>query len=361
MQKRERLSLSEIENHCNLLLKNINDGIAITDEKGNFIYANNRFLEMTGYPEDELIGHEAGTFVHEDDKKRYRAQMAVPRKIGLKRGELIWNKKDQSRLFTSISSSSMYDEKGVFRGIFSVITDITERRLVEKELNRSREELRNLSRHIQTVREEESKRISRKIHDELGQALTAIKMDLAWLTHRFPKEYINQRQIYEKIESMSELLDMTIQSTQRISAELRPGLLDDLGLIPAIEWQIQDFQSRTAIRCSMKINVAEVELDPDCSTAIFRVFQEALINIARHAQATWVKIGLTKREEELELRIRDNGIGIGRDKIYSPDSLGLIGMRERLRFFNGELKMAGRPKKGTDLKIRIPLKQKEKS
>lgn len=361
MPEKLRSTLGEIRNLYRLLLKNTNDGIAIADETGRFVYANYRFLEMLGYPEEEIIGHESGKFVQEEEKKRWSEQTTGLRKAGAKRAEVIWNKNDQSRLFTLISSSTVYDEKRKSRGILLVITDITERRLAEQELNRSREELRNLSRHIQTVREEESKRISRKIHDELGQALTAIKMDLAWLVHKFPKEYIDQRPINEKIESMSELLDKIIQSTQKISAELRPGLLDDLGLVPAIEWQIQDFQSRTAIPCRVKLDVPELELDPDRSTAVFRVFQEALINIVRHAGASRVKIRLTKREEELELRISDNGIGIEKEKIFSPDSLGLIGMRERLRFFNGELMIVGRPKKGTDLKIRIPLKQKEKS
>ena len=238
-----------------------------------------------------------------------------------------------------------------------VVTDITERRRVEEELNRSREELRSLSRHWQSIKESESKRIAREIHDELGQALTALKMDISWLFQKLPEVHKEQERFLSKIDSMSKIIDMTIQTVQKISAELRPGLLDDLGLVPAIEWLGQDFQKRTGVKCILNLKCDDSALGPECSTAIFRVIQEALTNVARHAKGSRVSIRLRENEENLDLEIRDNGRGIRDEEIFAPKSLGLIGMRERLHPFDGVLKLKGIPEKGTNVSILIPLKK----
>jgi len=232
---------------------------------------------------------------------------------------------------------------------------ISNRRQVEKELERSQEQLRNLSRHLQSIREEDSKRIAREIHDELGQSLTALKMDLSWLASRFPGEIPDRKQLVDKIRAMANLIDRTIQTVQKISAELRPGLLDDLGLIPAIEWQAQEFQKRTGIDCQLELGCESIDSDPDRSTAIFRVLQEALTNVARHSSASQVHISLKKNFDKLELRVTDNGIGITGKALRAVDSLGLMGMRERLHPFGGELRIQGWPKKGTTLTVILPL------
>ena len=167
--------------------------------------------------------------------------------------------------------------------------DITERKKAEEQLKGSTEQLRALSAHLQSVREEERTLISREIHDELGQELTGLKMDLSWLVKRLSK---NQKSLISKTESMLKLVDSTIQTVRRISSELRPGVLDDLGLIAAIEWQAQDFENRTGITCDFSSSVEEIGLDRDRSTAVFRIFQETLTNVSRHAKATRVKISL---------------------------------------------------------------------
>jgi two-component system sensor histidine kinase UhpB len=240
-----------------------------------------------------------------------------------------------------------------------VLGDITERRQVEEELKRSREQLRSFTRHLQSIREEDSKRIAREIHDELGQSLTALKMDLSWLASRFPEYIPDRKQLLEKIKAMATLIDKTIQTVQKISAELRPGLLDDLGLIPAIEWQAQEFQKRTGIECQLELGCETIDLDSDRSTAIFRVFQESLTNVARHSSASRVNISLKKNSEKLELRVTDNGIGITEKVIHAIDSLGLMGMRERLHPFGGELKIQGLPDKGTTLTMILPLMESQ--
>ena len=248
-------------------------------------------------------------------------------------------------------------------GIGLIITDITaqvgterERRQIEEELGRSYQQLRNLSRHLQSIREEESKRIAREIHDELGQALTALKMDLSWLTSRLPESLPDRRILLDKTRAMTSLIDKTIKTVQKISAELRPGLLDDLGLIPAIEWQCQEFQNRTGIECEVDFDSEVIDLSPDLSTAIFRVFQEALTNAVRHSRATRIQVSLKNNPDWLVLQIGDNGIGIPEQAIDSADSLGIMGMRERLIPFGGSLLIAGDANRGTTLTLSLPVK-----
>jgi two-component system sensor histidine kinase UhpB len=228
---------------------------------------------------------------------------------------------------------------------------------IEEGLSDSPEILRRLSRHLQVIREKESKGIAREIHDELGQALTALKMDISWLSHKIAEYDGNKDRLLEKMVSMSQLVDKTIQVVQKISAELRPGLLDDLGLVPAIEWLAQEFETRSGIKCKTKLEADDTEISPDCSTAIFRIVQEALTNVARHSQATRVSVRLREKDEKLALTVTDNGVGINRAHILSPESLGIIGMRERLAAFGGELKLKGTPGRGTTLAIQIPVKE----
>jgi len=233
-----------------------------------------------------------------------------------------------------------------------IFRNITERKRAEEELQKSREELKNLAAHLQSGREEERTSIAREIHDELGQALTALKMDLFWLRKRLPGD---QRPYLKKIQSMVDLTDKTIVTMKRISTDLRPSMLDDLGLVAAMEWQAEEFQNRTGIRCDAAFDFEEIELDEDKRTAIFRIFQETLTNIARHADATRARIYLRKRAKSLELEVRDNGKGIKEEQISDPKAFGLIGIRERVQFVDGNVKISGAPNKGTMVLVKIPL------
>ena len=227
-----------------------------------------------------------------------------------------------------------------------------QRRNVEKELRHSQEQLRNLSSRFNAIVEEERTRISREIHDELGQLLTILKMELSWLKKRLPKK---EEALRERTKSMAKLVDTTVQTLRKISTELRPGVLDDLGLTAAIEWQVQEFQARTKLRCSLNVHPEEILLDPDRSTAVFRIFQETLTNIVRHANANEVKISLVKREDELTLEVKDNGKGITQNQITNSKSLGLLGIRERALLWGGSVQISGLPGKGTTVTVRIPL------
>jgi PAS domain S-box-containing protein len=218
------------------------------------------------------------------------------------------------------------------------------------------DQLRELSAHVEGVREDERTGIAREIHDELGQALTALKMDLAWLARRVSGESsVSGMTLLEKISAMSDMTDEVIDRVRRISAELRPGVLDDLGLLAAVEWQGQQFELRTEVPCTIRSNLGEERIDRELSTAAFRIFQEALTNVSRHASATHVDVRLEKKDGELTLEVRDDGVGIGPEASLSPRSLGLLGMRERARRLGGAVSVHAGPGGGTVVELHVPL------
>jgi signal transduction histidine kinase len=226
----------------------------------------------------------------------------------------------------------------------------------EERLQRSHDQLRALTGHLQFVREEERTRIAREVHDELGQALTGIKLDLSWLAgHRL----VGNSGLRGKIKEMAAHVDATIHTVRRIATELRPGVLDSLGLAAAIEWQAADFQTRTGIRCEVKISATEAIPNQDFSTVIFRIFQETLTNIIRHAKATWVEVRLAQDGHDLILTVRDNGRGITEKEVVHSRSIGLIGMQERAAQLGGVVHFSGLPARGTTVTMRVPLPPSE--
>ena len=236
---------------------------------------------------------------------------------------------------------------------FGTSTEIEDRKRAEKILFRSFEQLRALTARLQSVREEERARMAREIHDELGQALTAIKIDLASLVNQLPPD---QQQALRG-ESIMKLIDGTIQTVRRISTELRPGILDDLGLVAAVEWAAEEFQARTGTKCSVSVPPGDLSLDPERATALFRIFQETLTNVARHANATEVHVQLANDQRDVSLEVRDNGNGISDEQRVAPNALGILGMLERALLLGGELTINGVPGRGTTVRVRIPHTQ----
>lgn len=220
-------------------------------------------------------------------------------------------------------------------------------------LRQSRERFRALAEHQQFVREEERTRIAREIHDELGQALTGLKMDLAWLTNRLP-DMKGAAALREKAIAMAESITHTIEQVREISSDLRPGVLDQLGLVAAIEWQAHAFHKRSGIACLFRPPEKELAVDQARSTALFRMLQEALTNVARHADATQVTIRLAQETHEIHLDIADNGVGISQASQASPRSFGIMGMRERALALGGTLHIEGTTGKGTIVRVRVP-------
>ena len=235
--------------------------------------------------------------------------------------------------------------------------DIAERKRMGEELKTSREQFRNLAAHLQSVREEERTRMAREVHDELGQSLTALKMDLSWLSKKLPK---NQGPLLQKISSMSGYVDETVKMVRRIATELRPGVLDDLGIVAAIEWHLREFRNRTGIAYKFSSQLETLPLGKMQSTAVFRILQETLTNVARHAAASQVEVSLEKVEGCVVLRVSDNGRGIKESAMRDTKSLGLLGMRERAVLIGGEVRINGRAGEGTTVTVRIPLGEHEK-
>jgi signal transduction histidine kinase len=220
-----------------------------------------------------------------------------------------------------------------------------------EELQASLGQLRALAGRLQSIREEERKRVAREIHDQLGQALTAIKLDVSSLVRELPAE---QRKESNRVASILKLVDETIQAVRRIATELRPGMLDDLGLVATIEWAGEEFGARTGTKCRLELPPDDIVVDQEKATAIFRIFQETLTNIARHANANEVKARLATEDGNVTLEVRDNGRGIHEEKLRKGGSLGILGMRERVTLLGGDLTITSSPGNGTAVLVRIP-------
>jgi PAS domain S-box-containing protein len=254
-------------------------------------------------------------------------------------------------------------ERRVQQRTAALLEEIAERKRAEDELRESREQLRQLAAKLERVREEERTRIAREIHDELGQALTALKLDLSSLkrlcrlkSSRKESKQATHDAVLERLDAMSGLVDQTVQIVRRISTELRPAVLDSLGLAAAIEWQAQDFERRTDIRCVFRSSLEEEPIPREVATAAFRILQETLTNVVRHAEAGWVAVNLSLEDKALlALEVTDDGKGISKEACASAKSIGLAGMRERALLLGGNVQVEGRSGQGTTVRLRLPV------
>jgi PAS domain S-box-containing protein len=329
-------------------------GISISSTEGKLLQANVAYARMYGYENPEIMLKEVQDVgVLFAQPKQRKEVLRILRRNGFmeaKEFELI--KKDGSRFFVLVSACEIRDING--RHLFNQTThlDLSNRRKMEDELRNSRKLLEKLNQHLNEIRENERALISREIHDELGQSLTALKLDL----NRMHKYVNSNSEAVIQLNCMIELVSNTIKDVQRISSDLRPGILDDLGLVSAIEWYCDEFEKRTAIKCSQKLENSDYN-DPQINLTLFRVLQETLTNVIRHANASSVIINLHKTPKGTALAIKDNGTGIAPEKIQSAKSLGLIGMRERVKQFGGRVDISSEKGEGTQLIIFIPDKK----
>jgi PAS domain S-box-containing protein len=248
-----------------------------------------------------------------------------------------------------------FHETGKPIRMIGTVQDITDSKRAEEELKESYEQLRKLSAHLQSVREEERTNIARDIHDDLGQALTALKIEVSMLANKLRPD----NKFLDKAESIIKKIDDSIQSVKRICTELRPAILDHFGLSAAIEWNIEQFENQTGIKCDVSLEPREIVLDQDLTISIFRIFQEALTNVVRHADASAVWINLRLRDGKIMLEIRDNGKGIAEKHFLDSKSFGIMGIRERVHFFGGNVKISSTKDKGTAIMVSIPLRKKD--
>jgi PAS domain S-box-containing protein len=232
------------------------------------------------------------------------------------------------------------------------LRDISGRKHAEEKLKQSYEDIRRLASHLEKVREEERINIAREIHDELGQQLTVLKMDISWLNKKMKENDPGTRQ---KIQELLKVIDHTVNTVRRISSELRPSILDDLGLVAALEWQSQEFKNHSGIKTKFVSKVDEIKIPGGVATTLFRIFQESLTNVARHADATTVEAVLSMEKEKIKMTITDDGKGFYTDRIENKKTLGILGMRERATLMGGEYKIISTPGKGTQIQVTVPV------
>jgi PAS domain S-box-containing protein len=352
-RKEAEEALRDSEERFRTTFENAGVAMALVDMQGHPIKSNPALRQMLGYSEEELSRMAFTEFTHSDDRELdwrlygeltagKRDKYEIEKRYLKKGGDVVWG-------LLTVSLVKGRHTHPVYA--VGMVQDITERKQAEKELEHSFGQLRALAARLQGIREEERTRVAREIHDELGQALTAIKIAVTALLRSVPPDKEAKAQ---RGESVLKLLDEVIQSVRRIATELRPVVLDELGLVAAVEWASEEFQARTGIKCRISLPDADIAIDPECATALFRIFQETLTNVARHANATRVNVRLTKEDGNLTLQVHDNGKGISEEQLSAASSLGILGMRERASLLGGELTITGAPGKGTTAIARIP-------
>ena len=245
----------------------------------------------------------------------------------------------------------LYDDRGRIAGHFGIQRDVTDRYLSMEELEASRQQLRALASRLQKVREEERTEVAREIHDELGQALTSLKLDVAWMKKRLPRDHA----MLAQCKTIMERIDQTSNAVRRIATALRPSVLDQLGLAAALEWQGNEFGARTGIEVEMEVATDGSPVPDDLGSSAFRILQESLTNVTRHAKATRVTIRLEQTPTLLTLEVSDNGVGAPLECLDGTKSLGVVGMRERALACGGEFSISGRADAGTTVLLRVPL------
>jgi PAS domain S-box-containing protein len=347
--------LKESQQQLSIILNNVVDAISLIRVEGENRYryeaVNEAFVKVNGVEKENVIGCLVGEVMPSQNFEPIFALFKAAIRTGDEQRSVFANQRfDGIRVF---ELTVVPIKKGETVDMILVIAkDISEQKKAEETLLKTNNELRELSSHLQKVREEERANVAREIHDELGQQLTGLKLDLSWISRKLPPK---EKRIAEKIQSSLQLVDETINSVRRIATQLRPSILDDLGLAEAISWQSRDFAKRTGISMEFSSNVQENKYPPAVSIALFRVFQEALTNVARHAQATKATVNLDEKEGSLWLTIADNGVGFTIRENGHKKTLGLLGIKERVAMLNGKYKVDSGEGKGTIITVEISL------
>lgn len=309
--------------------------------------------------EEDIVGHRFTDFIAPEDLEKAKANFLSSFAMQLGATEYTIVKTDGSKVQTEVKADIIRDRDGEPTGMVIIIRDITDRKKWEAELRKAQEQMKKFAAHLQNVREEERLEIARELHDELGQILIAIKIDMGMLKQNIlkcPESNVTDG-IITKFDQLFVLVDSTINTTRKIMTDLRPEVLYLLGFIEAAKLQVAKFQERYDIRCDFETEVDTIELNPQQSVALYRIVQEALTNIVKHANATQVKVQMTVTGDKLILQISDNGVGIKENYKSKPESYGLIGMQERAFLLDGEFTIMGQEGVGTVVKVEIPYSE----
>lgn len=314
---------------------------------------NDAYARQYGVPLEELIGKTPADFYAHDlgaGKAGWRAMFDA----GHLHTETDERRMDGSPVRIEGHYVCIYDDRGRITGHLGIQRDITDRHRAAEEIARSQAELRALAARLESVREEERTRIARELHDELGQALTALKLDLSWMEHQLARHA--QSELGDRFTSLLARLDEVAVSVRRIVTELRPSVLDQLGLPDAVEWQAYDFARRTGLVLDLDVQASGASPPDAVASAVFRMLQEALTNVARHAHATRVRVALRVDPHLLSLQVCDDGRGITTRELRGTHSLGLLGLRERAIACGGTIEITGAAGTGTTVSLQLPLR-----
>ena len=337
------------------ILATVRDCVAVVDLTGRIQFWNAGAEAVFGYTAEEMVGRSAAILYPDGNADRVPGDMQRIQNGEDLSGEWQRRRKDGTLVWVDTRRVVLRDPRGHAIGVLAVAKDITERKQSDEALRATHERLREFAGRMRSVREQERALMARQIHDELGQVLTALGMDVAWLEARLPAQ---DRPLVEKCQAMSAIIEGTIGRVRTLATELRPAVLDDLGLLAAIEWETQQFARRTGIACTLELPATLPPLDADRSTDLFRILQEALTNVVRHAAAHHVDVQVRETAAELVLGVSDDGRGIATAEAMNPRSLGLLGMRERALLWNGTVDVRARPQGGTSVIVQLPLAAK---
>ncbi|MGH1364396.1 MAG: PAS domain S-box protein [Calditrichia bacterium] len=392
-RKQSEKALRESEERYRMLAANSTDMISKQSPKATFSYVSLASQNLLGYSQDELVGTSLCSLIHKDDldtlldcrSRIFREPIVdtVTFRAQHKEGKYVWLETTVRAIFNQ--------DTGLVEETIAVSREVTARKLIEEELRKyydqledlikertnkltlmnnelkekltnsvkterllklSNERLRSLSLHTDSMREQERTRISREIQDELGQVLSALQLDIGWLESHLPKR---KKILFEKTKLMSNLIELTNQRVQRISQELRPEALDNLDFSAAISWQAREFERRSNIACQLVVRAKNVILDKDVANILFRIFQEVMNNVSQHSEASEVTVILETRDDSLLLTIEDNGRGITEEELNAPESLGILGIRERIFYLKGNVSFSSEIDEGTTITLEVPL------
>lgn len=334
------------------------DGYLVTTTTGTIIEASRAAADLLHVAPEFLIGKPLTALIPLTERPAFRSHLTdvLHTKLSFNHvwsWEVLLQPRDEAPVECDLRVGAVRDETGVIVALRWMARNVSARKQTEAQLRHSREQLRALTSHLNSMREQEQQRIAREIHDQLGGALTALKMDLAQLRRGLRAD---QAGLVEKTVQMAQLIDETVQTIRQITTELRPSLLDDFGLVAALEWQLGEFANRTRLTCQLNARVSEVSgLPGEAGTAIFRIFQEILTNITRHAAATRVEVTVDEVDGQFELTVKDNGRGITTNELHSPTALGLLSMRERAISWGGNVEFEGVAGEGTTVSLKLPI------
>lgn len=348
-RKNAEIKLIKSEERYRSLIEQASDFIMITDQQGNFLDVNSNFFKTFGYTKDELLARNISHVIDPGQLKNDPVRFDLLMKGQSVLRERRMMSRDGTIIEVEANVKMLPDGR-----ILAIAREITERKKAKSELEQSYKAIRQLTEHIQNIREEERTNIAREIHDELGQRLTVLKMDVSWLENELADT--NNSNIKLKLQNLLDLLDSTLNTVKRISSELRPSLLDDMGLATAMEWHLNEFRKRAAIKTKFEKPQEEILLPDSIKTGLFRIFQESLTNVARHANAKNIDVFLQQINGEVVLRIKDDGQGFDKEKVINKKTLGILGMEERSFMMGGHYRISSEPGIGTLVTVSVPYK-----